>query len=194
MINTKELEIIGEFHGDFVVLLPLVHPNNTIEITRFSSGGALTPAIGHRGLGQNESSHIRMIHSILIKGENTILSFVTANKFGFQCIEFDVQLTRDHVPIIYHDFDAPVDGFNIPIDSLTLKEFKELHKSQRKSGRKFNSFISHPKGNSNLRNSNDNLVWKKENLELLDNETYRIKRLQTRIGFTYPIPFPHYKR
>eukprot|EP00166_Cyanidium_caldarium_P001935 ctg_2034.g731 len=53
--------------------------------------------VGHRGAGsQRTKSRVQ---------ENTVLSFLTAIQRGtVDTIELDVQLTRDGVPVIYHDF------------------------------------------------------------------------------------------
>ncbi|XP_010556304.1 PREDICTED: glycerophosphodiester phosphodiesterase GDPD2-like [Tarenaya hassleriana] len=57
--------------------------------------------IGHRGNGMNalQSSDRRM------RGfkENSILSFDAASKFPIDYIEFDVQVTKDRCPVIFHD-------------------------------------------------------------------------------------------
>ncbi|MBA0579759.1 glycerophosphodiester phosphodiesterase GDPD2 [Gossypium raimondii] len=57
--------------------------------------------IGHRGHGMNilQSSDSRMK---AIK-ENSILSFNSAAKFPLDFIEFDVQVTKDDCPVIFHD-------------------------------------------------------------------------------------------
>ncbi|KAK9927539.1 hypothetical protein M0R45_024720 [Rubus argutus] len=57
--------------------------------------------IGHRGNGMNalQSSDNRMR---AIK-ENSILSFNTAAKFPLDFVEFDVQVTKDGCPVIFHD-------------------------------------------------------------------------------------------
>ncbi|KAK8664102.1 hypothetical protein V6N13_083905 [Hibiscus sabdariffa] len=57
--------------------------------------------IGHRGHGMNimQSSDSRME---AIK-ENTIVSFNSAAKFPIDFIEFDVQVTKDDCPVIFHD-------------------------------------------------------------------------------------------
>ncbi|XP_022774216.1 glycerophosphodiester phosphodiesterase GDPD1, chloroplastic-like [Durio zibethinus] len=79
--------------------------------TRFSKGLELNRAasfripkflvIGHRGHGMNllQSSDSRMK---AIK-ENSILSFNSAAKFPIDFIEFDVQVTKDDCPVIFHD-------------------------------------------------------------------------------------------
>ncbi|TYJ43643.1 hypothetical protein E1A91_A03G166800v1 [Gossypium mustelinum] len=57
--------------------------------------------VGHRGNGMNmlQSPDPRMKS---IK-ENSILSFNEAAKFPIDFIEFDVQVTKDDYPVIYHD-------------------------------------------------------------------------------------------
>ncbi|XP_071692863.1 glycerophosphodiester phosphodiesterase GDPD1, chloroplastic-like [Rutidosis leptorrhynchoides] len=57
--------------------------------------------IGHRGTGMNllQSSDSRMKS---IK-ENSILAFNSAGEFDIDFIEFDVQVTKDDCPIIFHD-------------------------------------------------------------------------------------------
>ncbi|KAE8715874.1 Glycerophosphodiester phosphodiesterase GDPD1 [Hibiscus syriacus] len=79
--------------------------------TRFSNGVELNRAtscripnfllIGHRGHGMNilQSSDSRMK---AIK-ENSLLSFNSAAKFPLDFIEFDVQVTKDDCPVIFHD-------------------------------------------------------------------------------------------
>jgi glycerophosphoryl diester phosphodiesterase len=73
--------------------------------------------------------------------ENTVLSFVTANQRGAEYVELgllvsfvfflvplplpfsrhvDVQLTKDKIPIIYHDYTVSETGFNLPLSRLTL--------------------------------------------------------------------------
>uniref|UniRef100_A0A5B7CF41 glycerophosphodiester phosphodiesterase n=1 Tax=Davidia involucrata TaxID=16924 RepID=A0A5B7CF41_DAVIN len=78
--------------------------------TRFSKGVDFGKAafripkflvIGHRGNGMNmlQSSDRRMK---AVK-ENSILSFNSASKFAVDFIEFDVQVTKDDCPVIFHD-------------------------------------------------------------------------------------------
>ncbi|RHZ73684.1 hypothetical protein CDV55_106188 [Aspergillus turcosus] len=73
--------------------------------------------VGHRGLGQNTAnrSHLQL-------GENTMESFRLAAKQGATYVEFDVQLTRDLVPVLYHDFSLSESGTDIPIHELTAEQ------------------------------------------------------------------------
>ena len=55
-------------------------------------------------------------------GENTIQSFIAAANLGASYVEFDVQLTKDHVPVIYHDFLVSETGIDAPVHTLTLEQ------------------------------------------------------------------------
>ncbi|XP_042499092.1 glycerophosphodiester phosphodiesterase GDPD2-like isoform X2 [Macadamia integrifolia] len=57
--------------------------------------------IGHRGSGMN----ILQLPDRRLKAikENSILSFNTAGNFGVDFVEFDVQVTKDDCPVIFHD-------------------------------------------------------------------------------------------
>ncbi|RCN30769.1 hypothetical protein ANCCAN_23455, partial [Ancylostoma caninum] len=56
-----------------------------------------TIEVGHRGAGNSFTK-------FAAARENTIYSLNTAAKNGADYVEFDVQLTKDKVAIIYHDF------------------------------------------------------------------------------------------
>lgn len=64
-------------------------------------------------------------------GENTLQSFISAANLGAAYVEFDVQLTKDHVPVIYHDFLVSETGIDAPVHTLTLEQF--LHINPEKS-------------------------------------------------------------
>lgn len=49
--------------------------------------------------------------------------------FGAELVEFDVQLTKDNVPVIYHDFFVHTDGLDMPVPSLTLQQFRNIGKA-----------------------------------------------------------------
>ncbi|THC92087.1 hypothetical protein EYZ11_008440 [Aspergillus tanneri] len=58
------------------------------------------------------------------RGENTIESFLSAAKQGATFVEPDVQLTRDLVPVIYHDLSLSESGTDIPIHDLSFEQSK----------------------------------------------------------------------
>ncbi|XP_051141243.1 glycerophosphodiester phosphodiesterase GDPD1, chloroplastic isoform X2 [Andrographis paniculata] len=101
-------------HVSDVPTLDHVPDNNALYASRFTTrvelgrGASLKDhnnkkflVIGHRGNGMNmlQSSDLRMK---AVK-ENTILSFNTASQYPIDFIEFDVQVTSDGCPIIFHD-------------------------------------------------------------------------------------------
>lgn len=88
--------------------------------------------VGHRGSGTsfkaNDGGVIR---------ENTIASLKKAGAHGADMVEFDVQLSKDLVPVIYHDFNVYVslkkkktleehDMLELPMMELTLEQLKNL--------------------------------------------------------------------
>ena len=83
------------------------------------------PIIGHRGSGANSTAR-----TVLQIGENTYQSFLTAIDRGASCVEFDVQLTKDYCPVIYHDFLVKETGGDIPVHELTLDQFQHFSRSQ----------------------------------------------------------------
>ncbi|KAG6010871.1 hypothetical protein E4U21_002539 [Claviceps maximensis] len=122
-IMSSNLEVIGTVNFNFLVITPFYHAN--MEITsrqtywrKLSS----TMLIGHRGLGKNITSN-----KSLQLGENTLPSFIAAANLGAQYVEFDVQLTKDHVPVIYHDFLVSETGIDAPVHTLTLEQFLHIN-------------------------------------------------------------------
>lgn len=83
------------------------------------------PVVGHRGSGANST-----VRTDLQVGENTFQSFLTAIKRGACGVEFDVQLTKDYHPVIYHDFFVKEAGGDVPLHGLTLDQFEHFSRSQ----------------------------------------------------------------
>uniref|UniRef100_A0A1D1Y8S6 glycerophosphodiester phosphodiesterase n=1 Tax=Anthurium amnicola TaxID=1678845 RepID=A0A1D1Y8S6_9ARAE len=81
--------------------------------------------VGHRGKGMNALAspdlRLRAVR------ENTVLSFNEAGRFPVDFVEFDVQVTRDGCPIIFHDdfILTEEDGiiFEKRVTELHLEEF-----------------------------------------------------------------------
>jgi glycerophosphodiester phosphodiesterase len=122
IVAANTLEVIGSITFNFLVITPFQHPNMSInrEQTYWKSV-ASTMLIGHRGLGKNFASR-----NSLQLGENTIQSFIAAANLGASYVEFDIQLTKDHVPVIYHDFLVSETGIDAPVHTLTLEQFLQL--------------------------------------------------------------------
>lgn len=127
ILAANTLEVIGSVNFNFLIITPFTHPNMTIakDLTYWKSM-ASTMVIGHRGLGKNTAAR-----NSLQLGENTIQSFIAAANLGAQYIEFDVQLTKDHVPVIYHDFLVSETGIDAPVHTLTLEQFLHVNDDHR---------------------------------------------------------------
>ncbi|KAH7153196.1 Glycerophosphoryl diester phosphodiesterase family-domain-containing protein [Dactylonectria macrodidyma] len=128
-IMSSNLEVIGTVNFNFLVITPFHHPN--MEITSrqtYWKKLASTMLIGHRGLGKNVTSN-----RSLQLGENTLPSFIAAANLGAQYVEFDVQLTKDHVPVIYHDFLVSETGIDAPVHTLTLEQFLHINPDSRRA-------------------------------------------------------------
>ncbi|KAH6608061.1 glycerophosphodiester phosphodiesterase gde1, partial [Trichoderma cornu-damae] len=127
-IMNSSLEVIGTVNFNFLVITPFHHPN--MEITSrqtYWKKLSSTMLIGHRGLGKNITSN-----KSLQLGENTLPSFIAAANLGAQYVEFDVQLTKDHVPVIYHDFLVSETGIDAPVHTLTLEQFLHINPESRR--------------------------------------------------------------
>lgn len=105
--------------------------------------------VGHRGSGTSFKTN-----DISIR-ENTITSLKNAAEHGADMVEFDVQLSKDLVPVVYHDFMIYVslktknsmqdnDFLALPMRELTLEQMKNLKvyhtaEGQSKASRSFHN-------------------------------------------------------
>nr|XP_043606906.1 glycerophosphodiester phosphodiesterase GDPD2-like [Erigeron canadensis] len=124
-----------------------------LDMSNSNNGRKVMPkfmVVGHRGHGMNvlQSTDKRM----KAYKENSILSFNNAANHPLDYIEFDVQVTKDDTPVIFHDdFLLSEDNGTViekRITELTLNEFFS-YGPQRETG-----LI----GKSLLRKSNGNIV------------------------------------
>jgi hypothetical protein len=87
--------------------------------------------VGHRGSGAHNAKSASGSRTWL--AENTMLSFRQAARNLLPFIEFDVQLSKDGVPVIWHDFVIDDDaGVKLSVFDLTHAQFKRLHKNNYK--------------------------------------------------------------
>lgn len=123
IVAASTLDVIGTVNFNFLIITPFHHPNMSVteQHTYWKKMAATTMVIGHRGLGKNTASR-----TSLQLGENTIQSFISAANLGAEYVEFDVQLTKDHVPVIYHDFLVSETGIDAPVHTLTLDQFLHI--------------------------------------------------------------------
>ncbi|KAG0089523.1 Glycerophosphocholine phosphodiesterase, partial [Podila epicladia] len=140
IFGTDSMTIIGRVRVEFSVVRPFKHENLKVGSKHTYWKSLTTTVIGHRGLGMN-----RKVSNLQV-GENTLLSFVTAASLGAEYIEFDVQMTKDMVPVLYHDWTVTETGLDIPVSSITVDQFRKLsgsksrpHASSTPSSPKFES-------------------------------------------------------
>ncbi|PRT52598.1 Glycerophosphodiester phosphodiesterase GDE1 [Wickerhamiella sorbophila] len=126
ILEQGTLAILGTVMFSFQVVRPFKHASVGIETTStYWKSLTTSRVIGHRGLGKNTLSQ-----RSLQLGENTVESFIQAANLGASYVEFDVQLTRDLVPVIYHDFVVGDSGFDIPMHNLSLEQFMNINMPQ----------------------------------------------------------------
>lgn len=147
-IMSSNLDVIGTVNFNFLVITPFYHPN--MEVTSrqtYWKKLSSTMLIGHRGLGKNITSN-----RSLQLGENTLPSFIAAANLGAHYVEFDVQLTKDHVPVVYHDFLVSETGIDAPVHTLTLEQFLHINPD---SSRHHHQQANHPQSTTQTRPNGD---------------------------------------
>ncbi|KAJ6290114.1 hypothetical protein OIU78_025936 [Salix suchowensis] len=161
--------------------------------TRFSKGVELNReatfkmpkfmVVGHRGNGMNllQSTDGRMKE---IK-ENSIMSFNSAAKHPIDFIEFDVQVTKDDCPVIFHDnfilYEDNGTVFEKRVTELCLSEFL-CFGPQKDAGRA---------GRSLLRKTKDGKIveWKVEKDDSLCSLQDAFQQVESSLGFNIELKF-----
>ncbi|XP_022660541.1 glycerophosphocholine phosphodiesterase GPCPD1-like isoform X3 [Varroa destructor] len=102
---------IGELTLRYLIVKPLKGYRCTAELTfaKFWKRHKRGLDVGHRGAGNARRTDIKKdklpasakVENVL---ENTVASFNYAARHGADMVELDVQLSKDKVPVIYHDF------------------------------------------------------------------------------------------
>ncbi|KAK4754671.1 hypothetical protein SAY87_002775 [Trapa incisa] len=117
----KPVYASSDFHGPAAS-----SSSNEVELGRqISFMPSKFMVVGHRGHGMNQMQTTDRRMSEF--KENTILSFNSAAKHQLDFIEFDVQVSKDDCPVIFHDdfILSQVNGtvFEKRVSDLTLEEF-----------------------------------------------------------------------
>ena len=81
---------------------------------RLSNKFILPKLIGHRGVKN-------------LKPENTIESITTAFDYGLECVEIDVKVSKDNIPLLLHDdtLDRTTNGSGLVCD-FSFREINQL--------------------------------------------------------------------
>lgn len=126
---------IGQLTVEYLFIrnLRLPHPRQLMDTTYARHWKKRsTIEVGHRGAGNSYTK-------FAMARENTIHSLNVAAKNGADYVEFDVQLTKDKIAVIYHDFHVLLsvarrtkDGVNVEPSSTDYHEMalKDLTLSQ----------------------------------------------------------------
>ncbi|KAG7921048.1 hypothetical protein KL927_000292 [Ogataea polymorpha] len=123
ILECDTLEVLGTIKFEIMLITPFRHPKMVLDRPEtYWKSLVSSRVIGHRGNGMNSRDR-----KSLQLGENTVESFIAAASLGASYVEFDVQLTKDHVPVVYHDFLVAESGMDVPMHALTLEQFLGLN-------------------------------------------------------------------
>uniref|UniRef100_A0AAQ5WY35 GP-PDE domain-containing protein n=1 Tax=Amphiprion ocellaris TaxID=80972 RepID=A0AAQ5WY35_AMPOC len=128
IMGRNSRQTIGKVRVDYLVIRPIqgMQCNMSSSFTKYWKKRS-TLSVGHRGAGSTHAAKVR---------ENTIASFKSAAKHGAAFVEFDVHLSKDAVPIVYHDLtccistkkknDKNVELIEVPVKDLTFDQLQLL--------------------------------------------------------------------
>ncbi|XP_028252864.1 glycerophosphocholine phosphodiesterase GPCPD1-like isoform X1 [Parambassis ranga] len=132
IMSRNARQTIGKVKVDYLVIRPIQghRCDMSSSYTKYWRKRS-TVDVGHRGAG---STHAAKHHRIR---ENTIASFKSAAKHGAAFVEFDVHLSKDAIPIVYHDLtccistkkknnDNNVELIEVPVKDLTFNQLQLL--------------------------------------------------------------------
>ncbi|KAJ3417311.1 Glycerophosphocholine phosphodiesterase [Chytridiales sp. JEL 0842] len=118
-------DCVGEITLEFVVVTYFEHPLADVPSGTDVDTWTGVKLVGHRGMGMNLPVSNSKGGPLQI-GENTVESFTAAGKLGAVFVEFDAQLSRDHVVVLYHDFHLDDTGLPIAVNDLTAEQFLNM--------------------------------------------------------------------
>ncbi|XP_075719169.1 glycerophosphocholine phosphodiesterase GPCPD1 isoform X2 [Rhinoderma darwinii] len=124
---------LGKVRVDYIIIKPILGYSCDMRSSFCKYWKPRTPLdVGHRGAG-NSTTTAKMAKI----RENTVASLKSAANHGAAFVEFDVHLSKDHVPVIYHDLTccismkkktnaASVELFEIPVKELSYDQLQLL--------------------------------------------------------------------
>ncbi|KAF9428742.1 phosphate system positive regulatory protein pho81 [Podila epigama] len=113
---------------------PLVGTPSVMPVSTSTSGGALPHSTSQ---------------SLLVG--NMIPSFITASSLSGEYIQLSIQMTRDHIPVVFANWHLPVKGFDLAVSDVSFSQFK-----------KFGELMQERASNEDLEGANARLAnsWK----------------------------------
>lgn len=127
--------VTGQIELDYLVIRPAPFKcDMSLTYARYWSKAWTGLEVGHRGSGNSFNKAVKNCAEVR---ENTIASLKSAAQHGADFVEFDVQLSKDRVPVVYHDYQVCIslkrkkqldemDMLELPIRELTLDQLKLL--------------------------------------------------------------------
>lgn len=126
---------IGQMTVEYVVIRPMKDYvcDLSVSYAKHWKHDRKTLEVGHRGSGCS----YKIATSCANIRENTIASLKHAANHGADYVEFDVQLSKDLVPVIYHDFFVCIctkkkyhgdqsELLEVPVQDLTFQQMEDL--------------------------------------------------------------------
>nr|XP_042899306.1 glycerophosphocholine phosphodiesterase GPCPD1 [Parasteatoda tepidariorum] len=101
-ISGKRQQPIGQLSVDYLIIRPMKDFVCDLSVSyakHWKRSEKRSLDVGHRGAGNARRND--KVENVL---ENTVASFNYAAKHGADMVELDVQLSKDLVPVIYHDY------------------------------------------------------------------------------------------
>nr|AGT36602.1 glycerophosphocholine phosphodiesterase GDE1-like protein [Gallus gallus] len=124
---------IGKVRVDYLIIKPIQGYTCDMKASYAKYWKPRTTLdVGHRGAGNSTTTA-----KLAKVQENTIASLRNAASHGAAYVEFDVHLSKDHVPIVYHDLTCcmamkkkldtePLELFEIAVKELTFDQLQLL--------------------------------------------------------------------
>ncbi|CAB0014859.1 unnamed protein product [Nesidiocoris tenuis] len=127
---------IGEVHVEYLMIKPTPHYTCDLSFSLHREWKENWHGldVGHRGAGTSFRGEHKQCAEVR---ENTIASLKSAAGHGADFVEFDVQLSRDLVPVLYHDFYVAIamkrkkqlvaeETIQLPVKDLSLEQLQRL--------------------------------------------------------------------
>ncbi|TNN35762.1 Glycerophosphocholine phosphodiesterase GPCPD1 [Liparis tanakae] len=132
IMGRNSRQTIGKVRVDYLVITPIqgLQCDMSSSFTKYWKKRS-TLNVGHRGAGSTHAARHQRVR------ENTIASFKSAANHGAAYVEFDVHLSKDAVPIVYHDLTCCISTkkkndkkslelIEVPVKDLTFDQLQLL--------------------------------------------------------------------
>ncbi|CAG8601874.1 21079_t:CDS:2 [Gigaspora margarita] len=125
------LKVVGELSFEFAIVKPFQGVQLEIggQVETYWKSTSTISTISRPGSVGDQSPGTGGVNS------RTISSFITSSSLSGEYIQVVVQVTRDMVAVVYPEWMLPVEGFDLSVSDVTVKQFKSLsRKSQEELG------------------------------------------------------------